>query len=477
MPATPLRTLALTALALALGACKADKSTEADSGGAPDRSEALLVGCQDSADDAFETAEIAAGRVPTVPVVTWTSAEAGEAYVRFSGENGEILRTPLSDATTEGRVTLRGVRGGEEVLAVVVRLEGEEERCSPVLELVTDELPSSLPTLSFEGERDDGFIAMPLFTESTFAITVVDGEGQIVFYMERPMPVWRARFSRDGDAILFNESATEWDQQGFIYRVDWEGAVETLISLPNMHTDFDELPDGSMVVLDWAMRDYVDGEGDVRSIVGDRALRIAPDGSMTPLWNVFDHFTPDLSQSWPTGTPHPTAEEWSHTNQITYDDERDEIYLSVQAIQAVVGLDGSDGEQLWSVSAEDASILTDQGDTILNPHSIYHWRDDQYLVFNRNALDGSCSEVTALEFTAEDSHATTLWEYTGDDCYAVYYLGEARPLPDDDILVTWTTSGRVERITPEQENVWSLTSSLGGAFGFSDWSDDLYPAD
>ena len=482
MRRTPLAAVSLLLPLCLWTACKADKSDTNAVGDTGDTDDTagpveLVPGCVAADPGQLLSVEIGPTEVLMVPVVRWSSTTASTAYIAYSGEDGVVRTTPVDDSSTDHEITLRGLHGGETVRAMVVLVDGGSESCSDELSIENEKLPASMPSLTFDGTPDDGYVLAPLFTEGAYGILVLDGQGEIVFYLPTDEPVWRARFARDGDTILYNHSAPAWGVSGSISRASWDGSVELVSERTNMHTDFDELPDGSFVTLEWVTRSYVDGEGDDREILGDRAYQVLEDGTDEVIWDVFDNFTPDLSFDYPkgSGTPSETAEDWSHTNGVTYDDERNEVYLSVQVITGIVGIDLDTKEQLWSVSKDHGNLTPSDEATIRNPHSIYRWRDDQYVIFNRNDLGVECSDVTALEFTADDTVAQELWKYPGLDCLSVYYLGEARPLPNDDMLITWTTSGVLQRITPEQESLWTITSALGAAFGFSDWSDTLYP--
>jgi Arylsulfotransferase (ASST) len=458
-----------------LFACKSDK-TAGDTGGGGTPGE-LVPNCSDADPDQLLSLEIGPTEVIMVPVVRWSSTTATTAYVAYAGEDDVVRTTPLLDSGTDFEVTLRGVHASETVRARVVVVDGDTETCSAELSIDNEELPAAMPTLEFEGEPDDGYTLAPLFTEDGYGLVVLDGNGKVVYYIETDQAVWRARFARDGNSILFNHTAPEWGKNGTIWRAQWDGSVEMIASRENIHTDFDELPDGSLVTLEWTLRDFVDHTGADRDIVGDRVIQLIDSTTSVTLWDVFDYFTPNLRETFPggEGTPHETAEDWSHTNGITYDEERNEVYVSIQVLAGIAGIDVETGEQVWSVSKDGGTVDVPDEATMRNPHSVYRYNDDQYLIFNRNNLGVECSDVTALEFTADTAVAAELWKYTGLECLSVYYLGEARPLPNDDILITWTTSGVLQRVTADRESLWTITSALGAAFGFSDWSSTLYP--
>ena len=62
-----------------------------------------------------------------------------------------------------------------------------------------------------------------------------------------------------------------------------------------------------------------------------------------------------------------------------------------------------------------------------------------------------------------------------EECYGVYFLGQARPVGEDgNTLISWTTSGRIEQFDDNGESVWSVTSELGAGMGYADNRGSLY---
>jgi hypothetical protein len=473
------RLLSLLPIAVAV-ACQSPGGASPGTAVDPGVDEPTAVDTADCEDGAHLFTSLASSTtaVPTVPAVSWSTSVEAVAWVRFVGEDGVERETPLPEAKDEGRVTLRGLHSGEEWSAVVVLETDEGTYCSSPLEGQNGSLSSSLPVLSLSGEPlVDEWTTTPMFTLDGSHVTVIDGAGELVFAWKAEDQVWRSRFAQNGAGLVINQHAAGIWADGSILRLGWDGSVSTAVSHPGLHTDFVELSDGTLAGLVWDVRTFVDAEGDTRTILGDQLVEFSPSGEATVLWNVFDHFTPDLSIDWPIGIGalDDEAEDWSHANGLSYDEDSGEYYVSVPGIQSIVAVSRAARDQIWAVGYDYGNIETDARETILNPHSVYRTGDDQFLIFNRNSFDGGCSEASTIEIDFSQSKARTHSTYDGSQCLNVTYLGEAQPTDDDGMLLVWTTAGILERLDSEQASTWSVSAQLGAAFGFSHVTGSLYP--
>jgi len=64
--------------------------------------------------------------------------------------------------------------------------------------------------------------------------------------------------------------------------------------------------------------------------------------------------------------------------------------------------------------------------------------------------------------------------YGSDDCVTIPYLGEARRIDDGNTMVTWSPAGRLSQLDTDETLVFQLDLDLGSAFGFGEWTADLY---
>jgi len=434
-------------------------------------------------DSRFGEASTALAEVETVVELSWETPEEEVSFVVFGEEGETLLRTPASLAPTSSHTALlRGLHASTEVHYRLVIKDDDGLVCSSEHATETGTLPSALPLFTFtegESEAKDGYVMMPVLTEDEAYVTVVDTKGRYVWALAREDTVWRVRQDASGEAMLINRHAKYIDQPGTIMRVDYAGNVEEVASARGAHTDFVALPGGAFATLGWVIQDFETEEG-TRRILGDSLIELAPGGGRRVLWNVFDHFTPDLSQTYEiTMNVADDAEDWSHANGLSYDAENDQFLISVSGIHTIVGVDGETGDQVWSVgeAGVEGEHYAANTDLVYWPHSAYRYDDDHIVVFNRNDYaTQECSEVEILRLDGTTSTAEPSLVYEGLDCLSVYYLGEAQPLSDGGIQVVWTTSGRVDHIDNDGALRWSLTADLGAGIAFSDFAPTLYPS-
>ena len=434
-------------------------------------------------DSRFGEVTATLAEVETVISLSWETPTEAVSFVVFGEEGQAALRTPASLAPTTSHTTLlRGLHASTEVHYRLVIKDDESLFCSEERATQTGSLPSALPLFTFtegEAEADEGYVMMPVLTEDQAYLTVVDTQGRYVWALPRDETVWRVRQDASGDAMLINRHAQYIDQPGSIMRVDYAGNVEEVASVRGAHTDFVALPGGAFATLGWVVRDFETEEG-TRRILGDTLIELAPGGGKRVLWNVFDHFTPDLTETYEiTMNVADDAEDWSHANGLSYDAENDQFLITVSGIHTIVGVDRESGDQLWSVGEAGVEGEHYAADTELVywPHSAYSYDADHIVVFNRNDYAAQeCSEVEILRLDDETGTAEPSLVYEGLDCLSVYYLGEAQPITDGGIQVIWTTSGRVDHIDSDGALRWSLTADLGAGIAFSDYTPSLYPS-
>ena len=56
-------------------------------------------------------------------------------------------------------------------------------------------------------------------------------------------------------------------------------------------------------------------------------------------------------------------------------------------------------------------------------------------------------------------------------------LGDVQGLPNENMLVTFCTSGRLDEVAPDGTLVRRMNFGLGGATGYTIWKETLYESD
>jgi len=100
--------------------------------------------------------------------------------------------------------------------------------------------------------------------------------------------------------------------------------------------------------------------------------------------------------------------------------------------------------------------------------------DDGLLVFNNGSEGQYHSAVYEYAVDLEAREAERTWGYSSQPPLYCYAMEDVTRLETDDTLITWSTAGQIDQVTPEGEVVWSLNTSLGAGLGYTDWVDSLY---
>lgn len=470
----------------------------------------LLAGCQPASDgpvvdadcpvdqDLFASLAPRLAPVETVVVAAWETTEAVEARVLYVDTNDpdSTLSTPWSTSGTAGLINLLGLRPNRTIeLQIEARGAGDatdsERRCSPSATLPTGSLPSALPetvvTTLDEGRDVLGWHTVAVIRSDDSLATIVDAEGQFVWATEVASPVFRATLSVDGTAMLSNQPADLWTGTGTLWRTPLGEGDVTRIDVVGSHTDFVELPDGTLATLGWTNRLYAD---DTRNLLGDTIIEVSPDGTQTIVWDIFDHFVPSLSGQYApspaaVGDEQPQLEEWSHVNSISYDAASDDYLVTGSFNHSVMRIDRGTGDMVWTLTdgggATDWQVNSEERELEL-PHSAQLIDDHTVLAFSRGPVGSeadpaACAWVTELALDDSTGAANPLLHYSSNDCVTVPFLGEARRIDGGNTTITWSPAGRISQIDADLSVVFQVDLDLGAAFGFGEWSADLYRSD
>lgn len=420
--------------------------------------------------------------IPTVLRVNW--ATSSPARVRVSYEAGEgRLTTDWSESEVGGDIAVLGLPSNQQVNLRLETVVDGETRCSPTQAVTTGSLGLTDPTLTtlVADAVSPGFTAVAMLGDGRAAATILDQRGRFV-WAQPAVGLSRARFSRDRLAVLYNTNPSSWDAMGTLVRQPLNGDPGTTFQVPTAHTDFVELPDGTLAVLGGEMREY---EGGSRRILGQTVIEVAPDGTTRQAWSVFDHFEPDLDHNFEPGPLDdglsPALEDWSHLNGLSYDEASGDYVISSSFNHGVLRVDRESAALVWSLSQVTAPTdftVVSEVDELAMPHSAQLVAEDRVLVFNRGHLQpggtGDCSWVTELQLDTIAATATPVWHWSSDDCVTVGFLGQAHRLPDGHTLTFWSSAGRITETDASGQLVWQVDMPLGTAFGFGDRVDSLY---
>ena len=310
---------------------------------------------------------------------------------------------------------------------------------------------------------------------------------------------------------------------GGVQKLLWDGTViwDFRYNTNNhlSHHDVKLLPNGNVLLIAWETKspteavaagrnpNYVSFQG----FMPDHVIEVEPtgpsSGEIVWEWHVWDHLIQDFDPSkanYGVVEDHPelvdvnyvssTQPDWMHTNSVDYDEEFDQILLSVhnfnevwiidhstttqQAAGHTGGNSGKGGDLLYrwgNPAAYKRGTVSDK--KLFNQHDAT-WINEGYpgegniLVFNNG---GSRHYSTVDEFTPpvngngeyylEPGSAygptSQTWIYSPQPSFYASHLCGANRLKNGNTLICNGETGKVFEVTPEGSTVWQLTLGVG----------------
>lgn len=461
--------------------------------GATDSGEETTDDCVQFA-STFSDVAIATTNVPTVWEVTIQTNTVQEVEVEVEDGDGRV-RSVLAE-TTDGLHHSAVVLGLHTASQYAVRastvLSTGASACSEAAEMTTGTFPagfpSTLPGTLAEG-RTAGFHLVPLLAESTVSVGIFDENGTAVWGLVTwdaadhpewtpnpdggvPIPFnFRVRLDPLGRGVVTNTQGQYSDDPGMLVTYSWSGEIIDTVEFIGGHTDFALLPDGSQAMLGW---DIQTRSG--RRMLGDTVMIRSPDGLVTTIWNAFDQFDPDLGHMYPYGftADQPPTEDWSHVNGLSYDPVGNALLFSVTEPSSVVNYNLNTGQVEWVLGMRSPFFDGIDASLIDWPHGVMAI-DGGVLVFNRTHPGDptTCSNAVDIAVDIQNRTATPGWSYAGASCLQNGFLGDAERLPNGNTIVTWSSYGAIEEVTPAGEVVFQLNTGIGAGFGFGVFASSL----
>ncbi len=424
-----------------------------------------------STDPTFGLALTLSEEVSTVLTARWQAEGAEQTWVEYAEGDTELVAPGLPDGDGGYEVALLGLHADTEVEARAValveggRVEGEVIRAS------TGSLPLALPVLEVgaevEGRTTEGWLVAKVGTPP--AVAILDMDGRYVWWHLVPEPYnfARAILSVDGRSVVYmgwNNDAADGDP--LVERVSLQGELLSSVELPSAHHDFAELPDGTLAML---VKDTI--RVDDKVIKGEKIVEIAPDGTQTEAWSLWDHlnYDPDLVPSDPG--------DWAHANAIDYDAAANKYHVSFKNFDSIWQIDRSTGQVDWEFGgprsawrdAEDRARFT------RNQHQ-FQLLDDGVLIFDNGTTEALDSRVVEYEVDWEAGLVSPRWTHHNSPALYCTALGDTARLPSGSTLITWSTLGQLDEVSSEGQVLWRLSAGLGGVFGYTTHLESLYEA-
>ena len=272
-----------------------------DTSQAPEPADAWLaaIGCKEEP-SFFTELTVEPTAMPTVFRARWTSPEAGVGRVAWQGADFVRVSPEGAAGTTHEALTL-GIPSQDPVDIRAVFTTDAGTFCSEGISQQAGALAAALPTVLVSGTTPSplgfGLEATAFIDDGSSTVILFDAEGRYVWAMEVAGIVTRIRLGQDKKTLRIHttDNTLAWPMLVTVLGLD--GTLVERISVP-FHTDFVDLPDGTMAGPATELRDV---EGTDHAFMGDTLVELNPDGSQRLVWDAFDWIWPDPSIDGPTG--------------------------------------------------------------------------------------------------------------------------------------------------------------------------------
>ena len=378
--------------------------------------------------------------IANVVHVTWTTDTPTFGAVEFGTDTGYGQASPTEpEATTEHSATMLGLYANSDYhFRVLGTPEGGEVQEGDDAVTTTGALPSEVPDVeivtAFEpaDARSMVLASWESMDQTENSLFVFDEDGAVVWYWLPAIGVNAVHALADGTGVYYVDSVPELGEDATLTIVTYGGQA-TSFPCAYCHHDVAELADGSFATVRSTFQD-IDGE----RIGGDQVVTIAADGTLTVVWDAFDHLTVVENIGWDAGQL-PGAADWTHANGIVYDAVSDSFLLSLYGPQTVVSIQHATGLTNWVLGGPDNQFA---GGEDIGVNHAPRFFEEGVLLFNNGRSAGGSKvvewAVDPMNLTAEQT-----WSWAPEARLYTPVLGDAHRYADGSVLSSWGITGHI----------------------------------
>jgi Arylsulfotransferase (ASST) len=388
--------------------------------------------------------------LPNVARVTWATSLANptKAEIDFGPAQGGDRMTAPVDLTQPDRGTLLlGMKENANYTYRVVA-SGDAGSCtSDDYAITTGPIPGAAPavtaTIADPAAHDRGFILTSTGIAGNTAF-IIDPDGSVVWAASGPKLPSRVHMSWDGTHMYMMALNVTNTGAGDVQSVAMDGTGATSIrGMAASHHDLTAIPGGFATLL-WnsagkdvpcSLVEYDDGTGATTTVVADMAaLYTSPT------------FHPNSIHYYPAD------------DSYTVGDRNPSLFVKLSRA----------GELIWQFGGSNpkdpSKFFTNVPAWSFN-HGHQLLADGTFLFFNNPV-----NEAWAYKLNTTTMTATQLWGYASPGAVSSI-LGDVQRLPNGNFLVTFSTSGVIQEISPAGTLVAQFSSAT---FGYAEFRESLY---
>lgn len=399
-------------------------------------------------------------------IVTVTARHADSVVVRYHLADAEASDsvTPAAVASQVNSLPVLGLLPARRyVLRAVAYGEGGTVASAP-LDLLTGALPSDLPSYTTSGaDPSPGYVVM---AAGMYGL-VIDNTGRVVWYhrfangpwlnfMAQPNGRYVARLVTPDPADI--ESWVEIDPAGNTTRTF--GCALGL--QPRFHDLIAEPGGGYWILCDETRTMDLTQDGGVANakVTGTAIQHVSAAGELLFHWSPFDHFLiTDVDLEARTG---PNVN-WTHGNSLDLDADGN-LLVSFRNLNEITMIDSHTGAVLWRLGGRrNQFLLGDGANWFAGQHSVRVLGRNQFLILD-NIGDATESRAERWTLDAPSGLAWMLESRGSVPAVRTLIGGSVQALPQNHLLVSFGTEGRVEEYDEAGAVRWRIEGAPGYVF-------------
>ena len=433
--------------------------------------------------DALAASAAPSAEVPTTWWVTWDAPE-GTSVVRY-GTDGLDRQTEPGDPSAG--IPLVALPGGStwQWQAVTTATDGTEHT-SAVGTLEVQAPPEFAPTLVidhvdparsamadlavFAGWTD--YLGELRSTGGTMSLHAGSGGAPLWWWSLPVGAVPLSPWTGDGDLWFDVYGVDDLDVvDAALHRMSLDGTAHDVFDAGVAHHVILPLGTDRFAWLYPFLRPLEVGWGQTDGV---QVAPLADPGAVVSLFDSYDTldipFEPPCGHvftPWRRGDKYPVFE-WTHGNSLVHLPDSDRLLFYTRWTDTLYALDAATGALEWQMGGRHSDFTLADGSPLYTaatdsrPWSHAHvsdaWEGGALLFDNGDHYDPPVSGVVEIAWDEEARTVEEVWRYTRPDGEFLFTLGDARRLPNGNVLIAWTAEGRLTEVTREGEVVWEAHS-------------------
>jgi len=416
-------------------------------------------------------------------IATYRADRADSARVVYSWGDGELRATPYTQTDAGSRFVVLGLRPSTTYQMQVEAWSGRVLGRSRVQTFTTGQLPPFLQgaALTSSHPSSGGYVVTGVGDLSTAFAVAFDSTGAVAWYraFKEGVPTGEIKQQPNGDFTIFL-GATHGGEPvlGKYVEVHPDGSiVRTFQTEPAAFTDNHELVilmrdgvyDGAVFFSSTQRHLNLSAQGGPTdsAVTGHQLVRVRADGSLTKLFDAWDHFAVSDDVEPVGGEP-----DFDHPNALSV--AADGNYLvSWRSFDAITKIDAVTGAILWTLAAptskfhSDFTIVGDPLHGFNAQHSVKALDSGHILLFD-NGTEHIPAISRAVEYALDTvAHTATLvWEFRHTPPILTPFTGSAQRLVNGNTLIGWTNNVPLltTEVAPDGTVVWEGRLDTPGTY-------------